>query len=206
MSATCFSNNFASEEKKVKEPTRRAEVLGFLLDYDGCCGAVYPEGAILEEIATLVENRYRSSQYSKLILASGSNRQSLLLDKQNWQINNNGSSFFFLSLLNEVMKKRGVNSFLYMGLQQDEERSKPTGYYWQKALDAIGPSITNVYNCQYTRIPKEDLTSGWWQKDKSRLISDICSKIAKDHKETQIDFVFVDDKEEILQEVSKNIM
>ena len=177
--------------------------LVLIIDYDGCLGAVFPTEDTLGDVATMVESEYKRGGYNRLILVSGSNRQSVPLDLSNWKKNHNGSSFAGLELFNQMLKEKSVTSEIFPLLEQDRECSKELGYHWKKSLEVLQQESGPSYEGQYAFLAFEDFESSWWEENKSQMVSRICDELRKSY-EGFLDVWFIDDREDLLQEVSKN--
>jgi hypothetical protein len=178
------------------------KILALGIDYDGC---LFHN---INTIARDIESMYKSGSFEELIIFIASNRQSILIDMQNWIRNKNGSVFKSLDILNFKLLEKGLPCTLYKKITQDDLDMVPPGTNFDKALERLkllteSQNIpgNNEYSDQYAGLP---LHIGSFKDEKSDLISQRMQELSKLKPEGDITLHFIDDREDLLQEVFRN--
>lgn len=189
------------------QPTKGITYLGartliieaYSFDFDGCF-ANYDFLSTDEKTRSIIKSNidlinYINKSKNPKIVFIGSNRQSLLDDRANSTADNRGSCY---PAITEV--SRQINAKFNSFLMADLYNNLKDGTTLKQALKYISKK-TSLYNEK--KVSKDLSKFPNWVHDESKmtLIYAQMHKLAIDHPNDQIQFHFIDDKEELLNDL-----
>jgi hypothetical protein len=171
-----------------KTETPKSNTVWISMDYDGCGDVMrpdFPEAYIpfLKPVKEALRQHISNitSKYTKTILASGSARQSVAVNRNNMMNNNNGCSFTNLEFL-----AKELNAEIYKGLLADDY-SDNSQWGLKKAKDNIpymddGDIKVALISKQMKECNKQGITEFHFYDDREDLLQFVIdSGIAKKH-------------------------